>query len=120
MNDIEFILVDEFQKEFEKLKKKFLTLDEDLETLKTALRTYPTGIPNKIFPISDLGLTKGKAFKVKKFRCKYLKGKGSNSGIRITYGFKNNKPNVIYFIEIYFKADDANEDKERIKQYIDE
>lgn len=118
MNDLEFYPVVEFEKELERFKKKYPTLDADLEVLKKAIRAQVEGNPGIVFQISGLGLTNAKAFKVKKFRCRYLK-RGNDSGLRIIYGFKNDMPNKIYLIEMYFKADDDNEDKERIKKYLD-
>jgi hypothetical protein len=53
----------------------------------------------------------------KKFACKSLKGKGAKSGIRIIYAYFEQE-DTIEFIEIYFKGDKENEDKERIKKYF--
>lgn len=69
-------------------------------------------------PISGLGLSRSKVFKVRKFRCQTLKERGNQSGFRIIYAFKDDMPDLIYFIEIYFKADKEIEDKNRIKKYF--
>ncbi|MCS7123738.1 MAG: hypothetical protein RMJ17_04215 [Candidatus Aenigmarchaeota archaeon] len=56
-------------------------------------------------------------YKVKHFRCKDMKGKGSHSGIRIIYAYLPEQ-NKIEFVEIYYKEkDDIDCDKERIKKY---
>ena len=110
-----FSCLSEFNKEFEKLLKKYKTLEEDLNNLKQFLSTYPKGFPPIIFPVSDLGI-EIKVFKVKKFRCKYLKGSGSDSGIRIIYAYFKHE-NKIEFIEIYFKGNKSNHDKDRILSY---
>ena len=110
-----FSCLSEFNKEFEKLLKKYKTLEEDLNNLKQFLSTYPKGFPTIIFPVSDLGI-EIKVFKVKKFRCKYLKGSGSDSGIRIIYAYFKHE-NKIEFIEIYFKGNKSNHDKDRILSY---
>ncbi|MCJ7689574.1 MAG: hypothetical protein MUO60_09690 [Clostridiaceae bacterium] len=110
-----FYYLSEFNKEFLKLLKKYLTLEEDLNILKQFLSTHPEGFPPKIFPISNLGI-KTKIFKVKQFRCKYLKGSGSNSGIRIIYAYLEEEKKI-EFIEIYFKGNQSNHNKERILKY---
>ncbi len=57
-------------------------------------------------------------YKLKKFSCKALKGKGNRSGIRIIYAFYPEKFEV-EFLEIYFKErDDGDMDYEFIKQII--
>jgi hypothetical protein len=110
-----FSYLPDFNKEFMKLLKKYLTLEQDLNTFKQFLSTYPKGFPPKIFSISDLGI-KTKVFKVKQFRCKYLKGSGSNSGIRIIYAYLEEEKKI-EFIEIYFKGNQSNHNKERILKY---
>jgi len=110
-----FYYLSEFNKEFLKLLKKYLTLEEDLNILKQFLNTHPEGFPQIIFPISNLGI-KTKVFKVKQFRCKYLKGSGSNSGIRIIYAYFEEEKKI-EFIEIYFKGNQSNHNKERILKY---
>ena len=114
---MEFCCLPEFKKDFKKLLKKYLSLEKDLNILKQLLDKHPEGYPPIIFPISDLGI-KTKVFKVKKFRCRSLKGSGSNSGIRITYAlFEEEKK--IEFIEIYFKANQSNHNKERILNHYE-
>ncbi|MBI4846628.1 MAG: hypothetical protein HY810_09220 [Candidatus Omnitrophica bacterium] len=110
----------EFKKDLEKLsKKRFRTLPEDLENfITTALNSFHKLQIDYggIVPISDLGIEYPQIYKVTKFACKALKGKGVKSGIRLTYAYFNDK-NIIEFIEIYFKGDKENEDRERIKRY---
>ena len=106
----------EFGKDFKKLAKRFKTLDDDIETFidKQLKLTHKLGVDNKgVVHISELGIETPKIYKAKKFACKALKGRGVMSGIRIIYAYYENK-DVIEFIEIYFKGDKANEDKERI------
>ncbi len=66
-----------------------------------------------IFHISDLGIRSPKIYKAKKFACKALKGKGAQSGIRIIYAY-HEEEDRIEFIEIYYKGDKENEDRERV------
>lgn len=74
-------------------------------------------IDNKgVVQISNLGIDYLQIYKARKFACKSLKGTGSRSGIRIIYAYYE-KEDVIEFIEIYYKGDKENEDRERIKKY---
>ncbi len=47
-----------------------------------------------------------------------MKGRGVKSGIRVIYAF-NETQQTIEFIEIYFKADQDLESKDRIRDYLD-
>lgn len=110
----------EFEKDFKKLsKKRFRTLPDDLKTfIRTELRLFhKLRIDNKgIVEISDVGIEYPLVYKVLKFACRSLKGKGVKSGIRITYAYYEDK-DIIEFIEIYYKGDKGNEDRKRIKKY---
>ena len=58
-----------------------------------------------------------KIYKAKKFACRSLKGKGVQSGIRVIYAYFE-KEDKIELIEIYYKGDKENEDRERILKYL--
>ncbi|MFH1362075.1 MAG: hypothetical protein ABIH69_05415 [bacterium] len=106
----------EFEKDLKKLsKKRFRSLPEDLETLKKVLTISPQASPPISFQISNLA-AQHEIVKVKKFACKSLKGRGRNSGIKIIYAYHKEEQKIV-FIEIYFKADRANEDGSRILKY---
>ncbi len=114
----DIVYLPEFERDKKKLFKRFRTLDEDLETfVNVQLKLFhKLGIDNgAVEHISDLGITEPKIYKVKKFACKSLKGKGVQSGIRIIYSYFQNDDKV-EFIEIYYKGDKENEDRERIKK----
>lgn len=116
---IKYYEIDLFQKDIKRLKR-YRTLEEDLETAKrNAIELYHLkNINNQsIFPIQGFCSDKIIICKIKKFACKSLKGRGSKSGIRVIYAFYCNDYKV-EFIEIYFKGDRANEDRERIKEYL--
>jgi len=110
----------EFTRDFKKLLKKFPSLNDDMEiTKKFRIELFHIQkIDNRsIFEIERIGNNKElKFFKIKKFQCKSLKGRGSKSGIRIIYAFHSLICKVV-FIEIYFKGNKENEDRERIKKY---
>lgn len=46
-----------------------------------------------------------------------LKGRGVQSGIRIVYAY-HALTYTVDFIEIYFKGESENEDRERIREYL--
>jgi len=113
----DIVYLPEFEKDKKKLLKRFRTLDEDLVTFTDVQLNlfHKLGMDNgAIEHISDLGITEPKIYKVKKFACRSLKGKGVQSGIRIIYSYFHND-DKIEFIEIYYKGDKQTEDRERIK-----
>ena len=117
---IDYEKSDYFQKDFKHLLKKYRTLEDDLETAKRdAIELYHImGVDNQsVFPIQGFCSEEIMICKIKKFACKALKGRGSKSGIRIIYAFYCQSYKV-EFIEIYFKGNKENEDRERIKDYL--
>ena len=112
---------EEFTRDFKKLLKKFSSLAEDLEVNKQyriELFHYKGIDSRSIFEIQGVGNTAElKFFKVKKFQCKNLKGRGAKSGIRIIYGYFPIKQKIV-FVEIYFKANQKNENRQRIFDFI--
>lgn len=126
---IEFVETDGFQKNIKQLLKKYRTLKEDLEVVKRdAIFLYHIGrlgsdgivrkIDNgSIFPIPGFCSEQVNVYKIKKFACKSIKGKGCKSGIRVIYAFHSSTSKVD-FIEIYYKGEKENEDRDRIKNYL--
>lgn len=109
-----------FARDIKKLLKKFPSLREDLETSKQYdIELFHLQNIDKrgILKIEGAGNNKQlQFFKVKKFACKYLKGSGVNSGIRITYAYNKEKKKIT-FLEMYYKGNKENEDYERIKSF---
>ena len=108
----------EFDKDFKKLRKGFRTLEEDLKVfIETQLKLFHRlGIDNKgCVRMSGLGISYPEIYKARKFACRSLKGKGVASGIRVIYAYYK-KEDIIEFIEIYYKGDKENEDRNRILQ----
>ncbi|MCF7794929.1 hypothetical protein K9M50_01030 [Patescibacteria group bacterium] len=118
---INYDKTEEFTRDFKKLLKKFSSLVDDLEVNKQYRIElfHCKGIDSRsIFEIQGVGNTaEFKFFKVKKFQCKDLKGRGAKSGIRLIYAYFPIEQKIV-FIEIYFKADQANESKQRIIDFI--
>ena len=113
----------EFERDLKALKKKYRSLDEDLQTL----------IKSGLHPYHHLGLDTGHIekmadvqksetifmFKVVRMACKALKGTGSRSGMRVVYAYEAARDRVV-LLEIYYKGDKENEDRERIRAFLGE
>lgn len=112
---------EEFKSDFKKLLNKFSSLVDDLEVNKQyriELFHCKEIDSRSIFEIQRVGNTeKLKFFKVKKFQCKDLKGRGAKSGIRLIYVYFPIEQKIV-FIEIYFKANQGNENRKRIIDFI--
>ncbi len=102
----------EFSKEFKRFSKKYRSLPDDLDEFKRIVSVVPLG-NSKHFSI----ITKTELCAIVKARlfCRYLKG----SSLRIIYAF-HCQSCKIEFIEMYFKGEKANEDRERIREYLED
>ncbi|KKR29911.1 MAG: hypothetical protein A3A96_01340 [Candidatus Zambryskibacteria bacterium RIFCSPLOWO2_01_FULL_39_39] len=112
--------IDAFDKDLKRLAKKFPSLLEDLGLVKRAAIElfHLKKIDNHaVFPIPDFCSDTYQVFKIKKFACRSLKGRGVKSGIRVIYFFHIQKLEVI-FIEMYFKSEQENENRLKIKEYL--
>ena len=100
----------EFEKEFSKLAKKYRSLSEDLKKLERLIILNPVGVGANFVVIHDVN-----EVKIVKARlaCKSLKARS----MRIIYAYHHDLLTFVH-IEIYFKGDKANEDRERIVNYI--
>lgn len=114
-----------FKKDFKKLLKKYKTLEEDFKLLKIAtieLYHLKSIDNNSIFLCEGLQNNnlnnKVEIYKIKKIACRSLKNFGCNTGLRIIYSYIKEQ-NTIEFIQIYHKNESINEDKNRIKKYLD-
>ncbi|MFH0854882.1 MAG: hypothetical protein ABIB72_02150 [Candidatus Falkowbacteria bacterium] len=116
---IDYETTEWFEKDLKRLKR-FSTLLDDLETAKkNAIELYHLRKINNLscFPIPGFCYDEVQICKIKKFACRSLKGKGIQSGIRVIYAYFP-KSNKVVFIEIYYKGNKNNEDKERIKLFL--
>lgn len=110
-----------FKKDLKKLSKKLITLKEDLRVAKenTIEIFHFYKIDNRaVFEIKGAGNNeKIEFYKVKKFACKSLKGRGVRSGIRLIYAYLPKKRKV-FLLEIYLKSSNkTNEDRERMEEF---
>lgn len=101
----------EFEKEFKQLFKKHRTLKEDFEKFKKILIVAPTGI-GKHFVI----IHSSQNIKIIKahLACRALK---NNHLLRVIYSYLEAEKRI-EFIELYFKGNKENEDRERIEKYL--
>lgn len=109
-----------FDKDFKKLLKKFRTLEADLEKAKRfAIELFHIQKidNNSIVKLQGYIHEKVNIYKLRKFACQSLKGKGAMSGIRIIYAYHLEK-NELTFLEVYYKANQVNETSERIELFI--
>ena len=109
---IQFLYHPNFEKQFEKLKKKYPSLHKDFEVFCLARESDPVGYEPNIVRIwglwDDICLP---FYKVRKFplTCMRL----ANSGIRIVYVYdsESEKIEFIEFVEIYHKNDRDDHDR---------
>ena len=109
---MEFDTLTAFDKDLKQLLKRYRTLNDDLEDVKTILKVKPEERPPFSFRIDNLGLETC-VIKVKKIACRALKGRGVNTGLRLIYAYFEKEEKII-FVELYHKNDKENEDRERI------
>jgi len=102
----------EFQKDVKDLLKRYRTLKEDLDVVKQVLTVSPLARPSFSFRIDNLGMETC-VIKIKKIACRSLKGRGVNSGLRLIYALFEQEDRIV-FIELYYKSDKENEDRQRI------
>ncbi len=92
-------------------------MEEDLKTLVNTLLTlfhiYKIDVDG-IERMNNLGFDYPPIYKVTKFACKALKGKGARSGMRLIYSQHPDEFKVT-FIEIYYKGDMERADHDYLK-----
>ncbi len=107
---INFDELPEFQKEFKRYGKKYKSLPDDLQEFRNVISAVPLG-NSKHFSV----ITQTDIFYIIKARlfCRYLKG----TSLRIVYAYHSAAARV-EFIEIYFKGEKENEDRERSERPV--
>lgn len=106
-----------FLKELKRFSKKYRSLHSDLAKLQDVLKVLPQGNGGKHWnrlhasPDGDIVI-----FKVR-LSCASLKGQ---SLFRVVYAHnaRNKEVILIDFIELYYKGEKANEDRDLIKEYL--
>lgn len=110
---MEYAELPEFSRELKRLGKKYLTLPDDLDRLKQTLKNPVVKNHGKHWNC----IHKTESVSVYKIRlaCRYLRA----TTMRVIYA-QHVTPARIVFIELYYKGETENEDRERIKQYLKE
>lgn len=116
----ETILTDEFEKDLKKIRKKYPSIDDDLNLFLTALICILPKTLSGAERIAGLGekYSEYPIFKATHFRCSSLKGCGARSGIRVIYEYNAAKDRVA-LIHMYCKSKQDNHDVLRIVSYLD-
>ncbi|MFH1220473.1 MAG: hypothetical protein V1694_08465 [Candidatus Eisenbacteria bacterium] len=110
----------EFLRDIRRLTKKFRTIEEDLRIFIETQLVYfhKLKLDNRgVFRIPDLEAASPPIYKAKKFACRSLRGTGSRSGIRVIYAYFE-VADRIELIEIYYKDDQDNADRDRISRFF--
>ena len=109
----------EFVRDLKKLKRRYPTLEQDLETfIGYELALFHGGglAVGRIERVAGLGFDDPPVYVAKRFACQSLKGTGSRSGIRVVYAWFPAESRV-ELVEMYYKGDPKKvEDKARIRR----
>ena len=108
---MEYDELPEFSRELKRLRKKYLTLHDDLDELKQALAKIKIRSGGKHWNC----LRRTEKVSVYKIRlaCRYLRA----TTMRVIYAHHVDSEKIV-FMELYYKGDKENEDRERIKRYL--
>ena len=110
----------QFVNDLKRLKKRFRTLDEDLEEfIRTQLNLFhKCELDNGgIHRIEGTGYDYPPCFIAKKFACKSLPKTGVKSGIRVVYVYWEEDDHM-QLIEIFFKTDKTGYNKKRLSDFL--
>lgn len=110
---MEFSESDEFKKELKKLKKKYSTLVDDIEVLKKIIAVAPKG-KGKHDNILKSDEEAGVYIIKTRMMCRAVRG----SQFRVIYAYDGQNIEVL-FIEVYYKGNKENEDRERVQEYFE-
>jgi mRNA-degrading endonuclease RelE of RelBE toxin-antitoxin system len=102
---------DEFKKDFKYLSKKYRTLEKDFEILIRAIDAEPKGDGTKHWNLL-INIKEIYFFKVR-MMCRSVRG----ADFRVIYMYDGKKLELL-FIEIYYKGDKVNNDKNRIDKIL--
>ncbi len=108
---MEYAELPEFSRELKRLNKKYLTLRDDLESLKLTLsRAAPqSGGKHWNCLYRDEGVC---IYKIR-LACRYLRA----TTMRVIYAHHIESTRIV-FIELYYKSEKELEDGQRVKDYL--
>lgn len=115
---MKFQLSQKFSKELKRFSKKYQSLSEDISKLQDVLIALPEGNGQKHWNrLHVSGDGQVIVFKVR-LSCASLKGQ---SLFRVIYAYNKKYEALVLidFIELYYKGEKANEDKDLIQEYLD-
>lgn len=101
----------EFSKEFLRLSKKYRSLSGDMEIFERFIAENPTGLGKNFTIIHS-------SPEVKIVKARMMCASLRERSIRMIYACHEDVLTFVH-IEIYHKGDKANEDRARIKDYLD-
>lgn len=109
-----------FDKDIKRLAKKYSSIESDVERLAIALSVVRQNEIRGTVRIANPGAAYDRypVYKIRSFRCVALKGKGSNSGIRVIY-YDDESADCVTLIEIYCKSQQENHTVKRICDFLD-
>jgi hypothetical protein len=114
----------EFEGDLKHLKKRYPSLDGDLEVLTRALYVWLhiQGKPgqscgDRYVVMSGYGPSGYHLYKIRHMACAAIPGKGSQTGLRVVCAYWPDS-DTLEFIQLYFKADSDLEDQKRIRGYV--
>jgi len=113
---MEISTIPEYERDVKRYAKRFRTIEDDIEVVKSILKVKPDQRPPFSQRIEGLGIETC-VIKVKNISCKALKGKGVRSGFRLVYAYFEKEERIV-LVELYFKADQEMEDRERIYKHF--
>jgi len=105
-----FDLLPKFEKNFKQLFKKYRTLEDDFEKFKAILLTHPTGVGTNFTIIHSESVCK---IVKARMACRALRDRS----LRVIYAYVA-KEERFYFIELYFKGEQVNENRQLIKEFL--
>src|SRR5688500_3194865 len=108
--------IPEYDRDIKRHAKKFRTIEEDIEIVKSILKVKPDQRPPFSQRIDGLDIETC-IIKIKKIACRSLKGRGVDSGFRLVYAYFPEVSKIV-LVEIYFKAEREVEDRGRIMKQI--
>src|SRR5687768_7205025 len=95
--------IPEFEKDVKHYKKKFRTIEKDIDFVKQILKIKPEARPPFSQRIEGIGIETC-VIKVRKIACRSLKGRGVESGFRLVYAWFADEQRIV-LVELYFKGD---------------
>ncbi len=108
---IRFSCLPVFEKEFKRFSKKYRTLEDDLEKFKKVLTCFPTGSGKNSVIVHST-----EKIKIVKSRMAYRALR--DRSLRVIHAYFKQEQKI-EFIEVYFKGDKENEDRDRISKYLE-